>query len=249
MAGRKRRLARWGARSLAGAGLFASMAAARRRRPLMVGGGDCWLVRVATVGREHRVARGRARLLVGGGGDWWARVAAGGWGRLLAGGSVRWRAGAVACGKGRRLASWDSCWLAGTCWLVGAAAGGRVGGEPLARGWDARGAGGRLSPAGAVIAVAAVVLSDPEPPSCGGVYAGEKGVKESSASLVTTTTVPRTKNRVDTAHVFFFFVLVVVGCAYLPITWTGSIHDGVRTRTRRLMLACFRSCITGLEGL
>lgn len=79
------------------------------------------------------------------------------------------------------------------CWLVGAAAGGRVGGEPLARGWDARAAGGRLSPTGAVIAVAAVVLSDPEPPSCGGAYAGEKGVKESSASLVTTTTVPRTK--------------------------------------------------------
>lgn len=233
MAGRKRRMARWGPRSLAGAGLFASMAAARRRRPLMVGGGDCWLVRVATVGREHRVARGRARLLVGGGGDWWARVAAGGWGRLLAGGSVRWRAGAVACGKGRRLASWDSCWLAGTCWLVGAAAGGRVGGEPLARGWDARGAGGRLSPAGAVIAVAAVVLSDPEPPSCGGVYAGEKGVKESSASLVTTTTVPRTKNRVDTAHVFFFSFSSLWGVHTFrspgqaaSMTGSGRAHDG-----------------------
>lgn len=199
----------------------------------MVGGGDCWLVRVATVGREHRVARGRARLLVGGGGDWWARVAAGGWGRLLAGGSVRWRAGAVACGKGRRLASWDSCWLAGTCWLVGAAAGGRVGGEPLARGWDARGAGGRLSPAGAVIAVAAVVLSDPEPPSCWGAYAGEKGVKESSASLVTTTTVPRTKNRVDTAHVFFFSFSSLWGVHTFrspgqaaSMTGSGRAHDG-----------------------
>lgn len=199
----------------------------------MVGGGDCWLVRVATVGREHRVARGRARLLVGGDGDWSARVAAGGWGRLLAGGSVRWRAGAVACGKGRRLASWDSCWLAGTCWLVGAAAGGRVGGEPLARGWDARGAGGRLSPAGAVIAVAAVVLSDPEPPSCGGVYAGEKGVKESSASLVTTTTVPRTKNRVDTAHVFFFSFSSLWGVHTFrspgqaaSMTGSGRAHDG-----------------------